>query len=256
MQRMRLAIAVGLLFCVGQLAARAQESPVKCLIITGDHGHDWKGTTELLEKFLPEGGKIQVTVTKTPAKDLTPENLAKYDVLLLNYRETKPTEETKWTDANKQALVDAVKGGKGLVVYHFASSAFPDWDEYERMICGGWRKQGHHGPKHKFTVKKHTSDVAKNHPISAGLSESFEHEIDELYANSKMVEGNEVLATAYSDPAKEKGTGKDEPMIWVNTFGKGRVYHNALGHDVQALSDPALQEWLRRGVIWAGHGPL
>lgn len=243
-------LVLGILALTAAGSARADD-PVKCLIITGDHGHDWKATTESLKTFLAADGKIAVDVTTSPAKDLTSENLAKYDVLLLNYRETKPTEESKWTDTNKQALVDAVRGGKGLVVYHFASSAFPDWEEYERMICGGWRKQGHHGPKHSFRVKTQT---AQKHPISDGMDSEFEHVIDELYANSKMVEGNVVLATAYSDPAKEKGTGKDEPVIWVNTFGKGRVYHNALGHDAQALSDPALQEWMRRGVIWAGNG--
>jgi type 1 glutamine amidotransferase len=234
------------------VAARAAEpapapAPVKLLIITGDHGHDWKGTTAALKAFLEKDGKIDVAVTETPAKDLTPENLAKYDVLLLNYRETKPNEATKWTDANKSALLDAVKGGKGLVVYHFASSAFPDWSEYERLICGGWRTQGFHGPKHVYTVKTAQAD----HPIASGLPGEFTHVIDELYQNSKMIEGNAVLATAYSDPAKEKGTGKDEPVIWVNMYGLGRVYHNALGHDVEAVSDPMFQAWMERGVLWA-----
>lgn len=237
-----------LLFATPWVAVRADDpAPVRCLVITGDHGHDWKGTTALLKEFLAKDGKVQVDVTTTPAKDLTAENLAKYDVLLLNYRESKPTDETRWSENNKEALVNAVKGGKGLVVYHFASSGFPDWAEYERLIGGGWRKQGFHGPKHVFKVKK----SKHKHKISEGLDDEFTHVIDELYQNSKMVEGNVVLATAYSDPAKEKGTGKDEPVIWVNTYGKGRVYHNALGHDVEALSDPNLQEWLRRGVIWA-----
>ena len=92
------------------------------------------------------------------------------------------------------------------------------------------------------------------HPISEGLPAQFEHTIDELYQNSVMVPGNVVLATAYSDPNKPKGTGKDEPVIWVNTYGKGRVYVNALGHDVEAMSDPNFQAWLRRGVIWAARG--
>ena len=78
--------------------------------------------------------------------------------------------------------------------------------------------------------------------------------IDELYQNSLMVPGSVVLATAYSDPSKPKGTGKDEPVIWVNTYGKGRVFNNVLGHDVEAMSDPKFQAWLRRGVIWAATG--
>ena len=92
------------------------------------------------------------------------------------------------------------------------------------------------------------------HPISDGLPAQFEHAIDGLYQNSVMVPGNVVLATAYSDPNKPRGTGKDEPIIWVNTYGKGRVYVNALGHDVEAMSDPNFQAWMRRGVIWAATG--
>ena len=94
------------------------------------------------------------------------------------------------------------------------------------------------------------------HPISAGLPAEFEHAIDELYQNSLMVPGNEVLATAFSDPAKPKGTGKDEAVIWVNTYGKGRVYNNALGHDVEAMNDPQFREWMRRGVLWAATGKV
>ncbi|QDV38337.1 ThuA domain-containing protein [Tautonia plasticadhaerens] len=249
------------LSCLGLLAlaaspALAQDEKIDCLIITGDHrGHDWKETTRILEGFLEEGGRINVDVTATPAEDLTEENLGKYDVLLLNYRQTDAAPSgTVWTDENKQALLDAVEGGTGLVVYHFASSAFadPNWEEYERMIAGGWRTQGFHGPKHAFTVKKTPAE----HPISAGLPDEFAHEVDELYQNSMMVDGNVVLATAYSDPDLPRGTGKDEAVIWVNTYGEGRVYNNALGHDAAAIADPQFQEWMRRGVEWAATGEV
>ena len=236
--------------------AKAEEKkaePVKLLIITGDHGHDWPATTESLKTFLAEGGKIAVDVTTTPSKDLTDENLAKYDVLLLNYKDTpNGPPETKWSDANKEAFLKAVREGKGLVVYHFASSAFtnPNWEEYEKATAGGWRTQGFHGPRHVFKVK--TTDV--KHPITEGLPAEFEHVIDELYQNSLLTPGSEVLATAWSDPALPRGTDKDEPVVWVNTYGKGRVYNNALGHDVEALTDPHLQEWLRRGALWAATG--
>jgi hypothetical protein len=68
---------------------------------------------------------MQVDVTQTPSKDLTDANLAKYDVFLLNYKDTKKgSPESRWSDANKHAFAEAVRGGKGLVVYHHASSAF------------------------------------------------------------------------------------------------------------------------------------
>jgi type 1 glutamine amidotransferase len=238
---------------IAMLAAPARAAePVKLLIITGDHGHDWQGTTKLFREFLPKDGKIAVDVTTTPAKDLNAGTLAKYDVLMLNYKQNKPTEETRWSDANMTALIDAVKGGKGLVVFHFASSAFPDDARYEELIAGGWRKQGFHGPKHVFTVKATDAD----HPITRGLPKQFEHALDELYSNSKMTPGNVVLATAYCDPSKPRGTGKDEPVVWTNQYGKGRVYHNALGHDPTAMASPQFQELMRRGIIWAATGDV
>jgi len=233
----------------------ASSNAVEALIVTGDHGHAWRETTKALSDILQAGGKVKVDVTTTPSKDLTDDNLSKYDVVILNYKDTeKGAPESRWSDQNKQAFLKAVREGKGLVVFHHASSAFtkPNWDEFEKAIAGGWRSQGFHGPKHVFTVKK----TPAYHPISHGLPSQFEHAIDELYQNSVMVSGSTVLATAYSDPGKPRGTGKDEPVIWVNSYGKGRVYENVLGHDTAAMADPRFQEWLRRGVLWAATGKV
>jgi type 1 glutamine amidotransferase len=238
-------------------ARGADPKPIKCLIITGDQvpSHVWKDTTRALQDGLGEGGRIEVVATTSPSTDLTDENLAKYDVLLLNYKDTpKGAAETKWSDANKAAFLKAVKDGKGLVVYHFASSAFtrPNWDEFEKAIAGGWRSQGYHGPAHEFTVKK----TDYKHPVSEGMPSDFKHVTDELYSNSMLPPGSVVLATAFCDPAKPKGTGKDEAVVWINNYGKGRVYECALGHDVKALTDPPVMTWMRRGVEWAATGKV
>jgi type 1 glutamine amidotransferase len=237
-------------------AAQAAAAPVKVLIITGDNvsAHKWQETSKALEDFLEKDGRIAVDITATPSKDLTDDNLAKYDVLLLNYKETpNGPPESRWSDSNKQAFLKGVSEGKGLVVYHFGSSAFtkPNWDEFEKAVAGGWRTQGFHGPAHVFTVKK----TDAKHPITEGMAApEFIHTIDELYQNSMMVPGNVVLATAFSDPSKPRGTGKDEPVVWVNNYGKGRVYENVLGHNLEAMADPKYQDLMRRGVIWVATG--
>src|SRR5262245_35495678 len=141
MRRTPLALAVLAIGLGTATLAQADEPrPVKALIITGDNvgAHDWKGTTQTLRDFLSAQGKVQVDVTATPAKDLTSDNLAKYDVLVLNYKDTaQGGPDTVWTEANKKAFLDAVNGGKGLVVHHFASAAFtkPAWPEYEKAIA-------------------------------------------------------------------------------------------------------------------------
>jgi len=252
-------LAGALLLGVSALPLGAADAkPLKVLIITGDHGHAWKETTPYLKELLTKAG-LSVDVTETPAKDLTAANLAKYDVLLLNYKDTKNGgPDTKWSEENKKAFTDAVKGGKGLVVYHHASSAFvsgSDFDkEFEKAIAGGWRKQGNHGKRHEFnlTVRKH------DHPITKDLPNEIKHSNDELYQNSVLLPESEVLVTAFSDAKKDpKNTGKDEPVVWVATYGKGRVVENVLGHDVPAMKDsPGFQVLLVRGVEWAATGKV
>jgi type 1 glutamine amidotransferase len=235
----------------------ADREAIKVLIITGDHGHAWKETTPFLKDVLTRAG-MKVDVTETPAKDLTSGNLAKYDVLLLNYKDTKKGgPDTRWSDENKKAFADAVRGGKGLLVYHHASSAFvggSEFDkEFERIIAGGWRRQGNHGKRHVFTVTARKAD----HPIMQGMPAEFTHNNDELYQNSVVLPGSEVLATAFSDAKIDpKNSGKHEPVLWVAGYGKGRVCENVLGHDVEAMKGPGFQTLLIRGVEWCATGKV
>jgi uncharacterized protein len=256
MRALLLCAVTTFLLAVCTLGAEAKE--VKVLIITGDHGHKWKETTPFLKEVLAKAGH-KVDVTETPAKDLTPANLAKYDVLLLNYRNTpngaKDNPDSVWSDDNKKAFMEAVKGGKGLVVYHHASSAFTgdsEFDkEFEKIIAGGWRMQGFHGKMHEFSVT-----AQKEHPITKGIK-TFRHGRDELYQNSLIPAGSEVLVTAFSEKEKDpKNTGKDEPVVWVATYGKGRVCENTLGHDVEAMQSAGFKTLLIRGVEWAATGEV
>jgi uncharacterized protein len=252
-----LAAATVLLIACG-CASAADSKPIKVLIITGDHvGHRWRETTPFIKDLLTKAG-MEVDVTETPAMDLTADNLAKYDVLFLNYRDSKTGKpETRWSDENKKAFKEAVAGGKGLVVYHYASSAFTggsDFDlEYEKIIAGGWRKQGNHGRRHVFTVANRKPE----HPIMEGMRPEFKHSNDELYQNSVIHSDSIVLATAYSDKAIDpKNSGRDEPVVWVAQYVKGRVYENALGHDVAAMQSVGFQTLLVRGTQWAATGKV
>src|SRR6516225_1578325 len=173
----RALLATATLVLTFAASALADTKPIRVLIITGDHGHNWKETTPYLKELLTKAG-MTVDATDTPSKDLTATNLAKYDVLLLNYKDTKNGgPDTVWSDENKKAFTDAVKGGKGLVVYHHASSAFTsgtEFDqEFEKAIAGGWRKQGNHGKAHQFsvTIRK------KDHPITKDMPAEFAHSL-------------------------------------------------------------------------------
>ena len=117
-----------------------------------------------------------------------------------------------------------------------------------RFRSGTDSRPGHrgHDPHGTFTVEI----VDAEHPITRGLTD-FET-TDELYT---CLAGNtpiHILATARS-----KVDQKDYPMAFVLTYGKGNVFHCVLGHDVQALDNPAVGELFRRGTAWtAGLSPV
>jgi uncharacterized protein len=125
------------LLSAAMVLAQTTSKPAGVLIITGDHGHNWKETTPFLKEVLTKAGH-KVEVTQQPRIDLIPANLAKYDVLLLNYRNTPrgamDNPDSVWSDENKRAFAEAIEMGKGLVVFHHASSAFTGDGEWDKLF--------------------------------------------------------------------------------------------------------------------------
>jgi type 1 glutamine amidotransferase len=92
------------------------------------------------------------------------------------------------------------------------------------------------------------------HPITNGLPRLWMHQGDELYARLRGPGARmTVLATAYSDP-QNAGSGRDETMLMVIDYGRGRVFHTTFGHDVYALSSVDSVVTLQRGTEWAATG--
>ena len=64
-----------------------------------------------------------------------------------------------------------------------------------------------------------------------------------------------VLSTAHSDPSNH-GTGHDEPILMALSYGKGRIFHTAMGHDVPALKCVGFITTFQRGTEWAATGKV
>src|ERR1039457_974824 len=171
---------------------------LQVLIITGQNGHDWRGTTPVLREELEQTGRFEVRVTEE-FRDAGPGTLAPYDLVVLNYYDGKKP-QLRWGDRADAALLDFVRSGKGIVIYHFSVAAFDGWTEFEKMSAGNWRpNQGHHSARHDFTVQVRDEE----HPVTRGLKKTFPQSSDELYANLKwQPEGAfHVLATSWDDHA-------------------------------------------------------
>ena len=97
---------------------------------------------------------------------------------------------------------------------------------------------------------------APAHPIMAGLPAKWMHTKDELYDRLRgPAENVTVLASAFSDSAKG-GSGEDEPLLFAIDYGKGRVFHTALGHGLEAIKDVGFATTFVRGTEWAATGKV
>jgi len=270
------------------------QAPIKVLLITGQSNqyHNWPVSSALIRRQLEGSGRFLVTVATTPPKGREPNqdmssfapDFRSYGAVVLDY------EGFEFAAATKQQFVEYVRNGGGLVVIHAADNAFPAWPEYNDMIgVGGWggftpgyvnrtvaagakvRWRGgktvldretpgvaQHPSPHSFLITVRAAD----HPVVQGLPSEWLHARDELYSNLRGPAGHlTVLATATAPTTMRDGTGENEPMIMALAYGKGRVFHDTLGHvgptedeSVASMNSVDFITLLQRGTEWAATG--
>lgn len=209
------------------LPAAEDPKPLKVLFL-GDQGHH--RPADRAAQLIPVMGDRGIAITYTEKlSDLSPENLAKYDALMLyaNIDEIGPREE--------KALLDYIAGGGGFVPVHCASYCFRNSQAIVDLIGAQFLRHG--------TGEFDTKVVDDDHPITQGL-EPF-HTWDETYVHHKHnARDRHLLQT------RVEGNG-EEPWTWVRTHGKGRVFYTAYGHDARTWSDPGFNDLIERGIRWA-----
>ncbi len=129
-----LAVIVSGLFAVSSPAA---EKKLDALIVDGQNNHgNWPQTTQMMKKYLEQTGLFDVAVATTAPKGTDPNfhpDFSKYDVVVSNYN------GAEWPKETRDAFIQYLKNGGGLVIVHAADNAFGNWKEYNEIIgLGGW----------------------------------------------------------------------------------------------------------------------
>jgi len=233
----------------------------------------WKAQRE--KEFLPLAGVGETEDLKKSKTDpgFNP-SFDRYDVVISNFGHGA----ADWPKATQQALEKYMKAGGGLVVVHAADNSFPNWTEYNKMIgLGGWGgrnekngpyvyysnegklvrdtspgSSGAHGPQHNIPITVRVAD----HPITKGMPGNWLTAKDECYAKLRGPAENMTILATGKDMSGKASTDRHEPMLMVINYGKGRVFHNALGHDDYSCEGVDFIVAFTRGAEWAATGKV
>ena len=260
------------------LAGVRAATPIRVMLLDGESAgpyHDWQRTTPALKKMLDETKLFDVSMVTAPGAGGGPfaPDFSKYQLVVLNY----DAPDERWSSEVKAAFERFVQSGGGVVGVHAADNAFAGWSAFNEMMgVGGWRGRNEQaGPYWYFRDGKLVSDPSPGragshgkrtpfqitlrdttHPITRGLPTVWMHQGDELYARMRGPGKNmTVLATARSEESNA-GSGHDEPMLMALSYGKGRIFHTTLGHDLNALSSVDFIVTFQRGTEWAATGAV
>lgn len=244
---------------------------------------DLDSIEQLLSLYPFEDGIDRITVDSTKFDPNFNPHFNKYDVVVNNLG----WKSSHWPEQTKKNFETYLKNGGGLVTIHAANNAWGDWDEYNKMIgLGAWGgRDASTGPyifysdkgkivhdpsegicaSHGKQFEYQLTTRAPEHPIMKGLPKVWLHAQDELYDRMRGPgENMTILATAYSDVEGNappwnktvKGTGRHEPLLIAVEYGKGRVFHSALGHMDYSMECIGFITTFQRGTEWAATGKV
>lgn len=244
---------LGLFALVGSVAALEADQPKKLLVITESKGFVHSvvkrpsgDTLSLVEKTLTDlgkqTGKFEVTCSQDSRKEITKENLAKYDGVFFY-----TTGELPLSDTQKADLLEFIQSGKGFAGSHSATDTFYKWNEYGKLIGGYFDGHPWH-EKIKVVVEK------PDHPATSHLGTEFEI-TDEIYQFKAPFDRgmlNVLMRMKIKDEDKRGKRGdRDYALAWTREYGKGRVFYTALGHREDVWADPRFQKHLVGGLLWS-----
>jgi hypothetical protein len=187
------------------------------------------------------------TVISYDGTVLVPEKLKAFDaVVLSNCGNGVPGVES--LEATEKVLMAYVRGGKGLMAIHtttvFPSPDKPVTNETERafreMIGGCYAGHPWAGP---VTLRVDDPEGALSGAFGGKASWRMPF-VDEIYQFKEPYSREKVRVLLSVDTstvpkldAKVARADDDYPIAWIRSYGEGRVFYTALGHDVVTYTD-------------------
>jgi uncharacterized protein len=231
---------------IRSFGARAERPPERILYFTQSAGYRHEVlplSKAILTQLGRDSGIFEVDATEDTAAFST-ENLDGYAAVMFY-----TTGELPMSGVEKMALLDFVRSGRGFLGVHSATDTFYTWPDYLDLIGGYFN--GH--PWHQAV----TIDVADpGDPLVAFLGNSLQVE-DEIYQISDFdYRGSHVLLRLDQSSVDLGRPGVHRrfygwPLAWTRSYGQGRVFYTALGHEASVWRDSRYQRMLTSAILWS-----
>lgn len=211
-------------------------------------------TTKAFRLMAENTGAFEVVVSEDMSI-FSPEGLEPFDAICFNNSNRMDFSDS----AKRKALMDFVRGGKGVVGIHAATTNFSaakpvgsmDWPEGAEMLGGIFAGHNWRSGQGQWAVK--IEDPA--HPLNAAFNGRGFKIADEIYQYKDFHKDSVrvLLSLDFSDP-KTAGVRKDQtyvPISWIRDWGKGRVFYCSLGHDNHVFWNAAVLRHYLDGIQFA-----
>jgi type 1 glutamine amidotransferase len=230
--------------------AEDKPKPIKALMVCGGCCHDYEAQKKILSEGITERANVEWTIVHegipvkggSDGRDVRvsiyekPDWWKGYDVVLHN---------ECFGAVNDVAFVEGIaaphKAGLPAVMLHCSSHSYRAANTDEWRMCVGITSRSHE--KNRDLVVK---NILPEHPVMKGFPAEWNDPADELYKNEKIWETATPLAKSYGEDTK-----MDHVNIWVNTYGKAKVFSTTLGHSNATMSSPVYLDLVTRGLLWA-----
>jgi type 1 glutamine amidotransferase len=223
--------------------------PRKLLVFTLARGYIHESTpwgVEALKILGERTGAFAASPTEDPAV-FEWESLRQFDaVCFLN------TCYTPFTNALlKSNLLKFINEGRGYVGIHCAAHTFLDWPEFGRM-------QGAYSTNHPWTEQVTTVIEEPENPLMKCFGGPSFVVTDEIYQfaspysrqNLRVLMRLDTKRTAM-DKQDIYRTDGDFGLVWIRSYGRGRVFFSAFGHEKAIFWNPTILRSYLAGIQYA-----
>jgi type 1 glutamine amidotransferase len=256
----------------------------RVLLVTNGHPFDREAFFSVFDQLQ----QVEWTHVEQPAAQalFNVEEAARFDAFVLydmpgiEFHPDRAPDFPPPDERYKARFRELLAQGHGFVFLHHAIAGWPAWDEYAEIIGGRFlylpatlrgEPRQDSGYRHAVT---HQVRVLSDHPVTAGLPESFtitdelylyevfEDDIEPLLASDHAFTRDNFYSAArvvrdrkmFDNEGWEHAPGSNL-IGWTRTHGSSRIVYLQCGDDPVAYANPCFQRLLANAIKWVSRAP-